>query len=498
MRKKKITALIAAAVILAGITAAALTSLAAPYTAPALTQSQETANVVILCQFTPEQALYEEAVEVSGKQIMRSDFETQEEYEDALSNREQDLYYELAEQERSRRKALCKEIAAGLGLSADDVTYEGTFPETVPLMLCSLTPEQIAAAERNEKILALSDLSLGDWHTAPVYEPVQLSDEDYQKYKVRLQFREFDQSVLESAADAKIADLENAIAPELLDSYEMERCISKYRDLCLREMYSIVRREVTDAAVAALGLSDDEIISRSDAALLIETEMTKTNIAIVQNSSFVKNAFWQENESEMTTSDLPLNYPTYLICYEPVDQAPLEKEAAARAGEYADSLTDLSADEIEKMTAEYYSSVLRELKKSAYASRAESILTELGVEKYKATYSRLAPMIVCQLDPAQYKRAESCSLVTSVEITEEPEEGAPGLDTDTEVSVLRGDANCDFRCDLNDEVAILQFLALPGKYPLTEQGRANADCDGVEGISGGDGLWISLKDAGLV
>ena len=61
-----------------------------------------------------------------------------------------------------------------------------------------------------------------------------------------------------------------------------------------------------------------------------------------------------------------------------------------------------------------------------------------------------------------------------------------------------GDANSDSTLTLNDAVAVLQNIALPAKYPLTPQGKFNADCDGVDGISGGDALWIQQKDAGLI
>ena len=61
-----------------------------------------------------------------------------------------------------------------------------------------------------------------------------------------------------------------------------------------------------------------------------------------------------------------------------------------------------------------------------------------------------------------------------------------------------GDANDDSTLTLNDAVAVLQNIALPEKYPLTPQGRFNADSDGKAGISGGDALWIQMKDANLI
>jgi len=59
-----------------------------------------------------------------------------------------------------------------------------------------------------------------------------------------------------------------------------------------------------------------------------------------------------------------------------------------------------------------------------------------------------------------------------------------------------GDANGDGQVDLGDAVAILQFMSLPDKYPLSRKDLA--DVDGVEGISGGDALVIQKVDAGLI
>ena len=63
-----------------------------------------------------------------------------------------------------------------------------------------------------------------------------------------------------------------------------------------------------------------------------------------------------------------------------------------------------------------------------------------------------------------------------------------------------GDANVDGNVNLNDAVAILQNVALSTKYPLTEQGRINADVyeRGVWDVSGLDALSIQKYDAGLI
>lgn len=64
--------------------------------------------------------------------------------------------------------------------------------------------------------------------------------------------------------------------------------------------------------------------------------------------------------------------------------------------------------------------------------------------------------------------------------------------------ILSGDANGDAQVNLNDAVAILQFVALPQKYPMQDFLVDAADCDGVPGITGGDSLWIQQYDAGLI
>jgi len=67
--------------------------------------------------------------------------------------------------------------------------------------------------------------------------------------------------------------------------------------------------------------------------------------------------------------------------------------------------------------------------------------------------------------------------------------------TQTTVSVVKGDANCDGNVTLADCVAVLQYLSNAEKYPLTVQGKFNADVDGQDGISGNDALVIQRYDS---
>ncbi|MBR2283307.1 MAG: carbohydrate-binding protein [Ruminococcus sp.] len=69
--------------------------------------------------------------------------------------------------------------------------------------------------------------------------------------------------------------------------------------------------------------------------------------------------------------------------------------------------------------------------------------------------------------------------------------------TDT-AETLYGDANVDTKVNMADAVAVLQCLANESKYPLTDKGKENADCDGSVGLTGNDAIAIQMCDAGMV
>lgn len=65
-------------------------------------------------------------------------------------------------------------------------------------------------------------------------------------------------------------------------------------------------------------------------------------------------------------------------------------------------------------------------------------------------------------------------------------------------ATLYGDANNDGIISIADSTAILQSLGNADKYGLTDQGAANADVDGVAGITANDALAIKQYDAKLI
>ena len=63
---------------------------------------------------------------------------------------------------------------------------------------------------------------------------------------------------------------------------------------------------------------------------------------------------------------------------------------------------------------------------------------------------------------------------------------------------LMGDANLDGKVSIADAVAVLQHIANKDRFGLTAQGQANADVDGIAGITTNDALVIQKVDAGLI
>jgi hypothetical protein len=62
--------------------------------------------------------------------------------------------------------------------------------------------------------------------------------------------------------------------------------------------------------------------------------------------------------------------------------------------------------------------------------------------------------------------------------------------TESSLSVIPGDTNCDDQVNMADAVFIMQCIANPDKYKLTEQGQKNADVDGSGDVTNMDSLTI--------
>jgi heme-binding NEAT domain protein len=81
--------------------------------------------------------------------------------------------------------------------------------------------------------------------------------------------------------------------------------------------------------------------------------------------------------------------------------------------------------------------------------------------------------------------------------TTEPPTTTPPT-TPTVEPTLYGDANNDGVVTIADAAAVLQHLGNNDKYALSEQGVANADVDGQEGLTAADAIDIQKFDAKLI
>lgn len=71
--------------------------------------------------------------------------------------------------------------------------------------------------------------------------------------------------------------------------------------------------------------------------------------------------------------------------------------------------------------------------------------------------------------------------------------------TDVFRGTLAGDANVDKKVTLADSLAILQYVANEDKYPLTEEGKLNADCyNPGDGITANDSVAVQRYDTKLI
>ena len=121
-------------------------------------------------------------------------------------------------------------------------------------------------------------------------------------------------------------------------------------------------------------------------------------------------------------------------------------------------------DELAKMYKSEYCITLDELPKDLYSSKGSTVPAKTTETTTVTTVS---------------------STTTSTTTSTTP--SAPSVPGD----ILYGDANVNGKVDVSDAVLIMQSLANPSKYKLTEEGKANADCfNNGDGVTNMDALSI--------
>lgn len=205
-------------------------------------------------------------------------------------------------------------------------------------------------------------------------------------------------------------------------------------------------------------------------------------------------------ETYTEQSEVIKEFPaTVQLWYEDILDSDIRSAAGAEADKYIETVDteELTPTEIEKIYFTYFNAKNIELHKEAYAERSAAILSSLGIDADKAVCSGLAPLIICEITEEQYISALNNEVITSVSKHEPLEDTQDMTTMMEETSILPGDANCDYKLTVADAVAVLQYIANAEKYPLSPQGKVNADIDGVPGITGTDAIAIQCIDAGV-
>ena len=121
-------------------------------------------------------------------------------------------------------------------------------------------------------------------------------------------------------------------------------------------------------------------------------------------------------------------------------------------------------------------------------------LADIGGTSNTEPKQTTAPPVVTTEPPVI--TTEPVSTTTVSETT--PELTTSEKQSGGESSFLYGDADCSGKVDVSDAVLVAKFVNQDQTANITDQGLKNADCDGENGVSGGDVTRILLLIAKIV
>jgi len=151
---------------------------------------------------------------------------------------------------------------------------------------------------------------------------------------------------------------------------------------------------------------------------------------------------------------------------------------------------------VEKLWDEYGDKLIHGADLETYLKENPDYLGSDGVHPNSEGYEAMRKHWAETMYENVYK-AETPEPVTTT--SETTTTAAETTTTTAESNILYGDANLDGNVDVSDAVLIMQSLANPSKYKLTEQGRKNGDVQGGEdGITVRDALSIQKYKLGLI
>lgn len=99
---------------------------------------------------------------------------------------------------------------------------------------------------------------------------------------------------------------------------------------------------------------------------------------------------------------------------------------------------------------------------------------------------------------SNYQPKPDYEKVMSIEVIPSPPTTTPVTPNENTDVTLYGDANCDGIISIADVAALYQSIGNPDKYSLSNTGAANADVDGIKGITAADALTIQKFESGVI
>lgn len=141
------------------------------------------------------------------------------------------------------------------------------------------------------------------------------------------------------------------------------------------------------------------------ASLLICTSMFSTPVCALDSIGNTTQ-IWAEKE----------NNETYLISYKDIDTTNIDAESEKKRAEYLAELykQNLTEQEVERLSTEYYNNQKLEMLKAAYSEMSAKFLEEIGISSENVFCSMYSPTIICPLTNEQLKLAESSELVENI------------------------------------------------------------------------------------
>ena len=162
----------------------------------------------------------------------------------------------------------------------------------------------------------------------------------------------------------------------------------------------------------------------------------------------------------------------------------------------ADNLPKYNAM-VEKLWNEYGDKLVHGADLEAFLKKNPKYLGQDGVHPNSEGYEAIRKFWAETMYENVYKSSApetTTSTTTSMTTTTTTETSTSSTETTPTTpaqNILYGDANLDGAVDVSDAVLIMQTMANPAKYKLTDQGRLNADVQGNDdGITSKDALAI--------